>query len=430
MKWKIPVVLAVWAASWSWAGEGKAPSAPLTLEEAVNLAMINHPRIVAAKETVQAAEANYGGSFSPYYPQVSGTWNYRRTTSSGTTTSTPTPFDFYAGSLSFTQNIYDFGRREGGVELSFYNLQSAHYTYQATVNDVVLAAKTAFFGYLQARENVKVKAETLRQREELLKQAQAFLEVGTRPKIDVATAEANLANARVQFIQAQNAVQVARVTLANALGIGGLPVEVQDVVKSEAVRLDLNDAKTKAMGQRPEILQLQATARAQESQLKVDEAGHYPTIAFNGDYGRRGRSSESQAAFPLGINWTAGLTFTLPIFTGFQTTYKVQEDKAKIRSFGSQVEDKRQQVLLEVEQAYLNLNQARESINAAEKGVEAAKENLDLATGRYQVGVGSIIEITDAQVLYVNAQTVYIQAKTDLKVAEAQLMRAMGAWPL
>ena len=433
MTWKIPlvvaVVLTVLAASWSWAAEGKTLSGPLSLEDAVNMAMIHHPRIVAARETVQAAEANYGGSFSSYYPQLTGTWNYRRTTAQGTTQTDVVPFDFYSGSVNFTQNVYDFGRREGGVELSFYNLQSAHYTYQATVNDIVQGAKTTYYGYLQARENVRVKQETVRQREELLKQAEAFLEVGTRPRIDVTRAEANLADARVQLIQAQNAVAIQRVTLANALGVRDLPAEVQDIGELEAVRLDLNDAKTKAMAQRPEILQLEATAKAQESQLKVDQAGNYPSITFNGDYGRRG-TTRSGAAFPLAINWTAGLNVTLPIFTGFQTTYRVQENKAKIRSLGSQVEEKRQEVLLEVQQAHLNLNEARERIAAAEKGVVAAKENLDLATGRYQVGVGSIIEITDAQVLYVNAQTVYIQAKTDLKVAEAQLVRSIGAWPL
>ena len=47
-------------------------------------------------------------------------------------------------------------------------------------------------------------------------------------------------------------------------------------------------------------------------------------------------------------------------------------------------------------------------------------------TGRYQVGVGSIIEITDAQTLYTDAQTTYIRTLYDYKIAEAQLIRAIG----
>ena len=65
------------------AGEPPVLSVRMTLEEALGVAMTNHPKIIAARETVEAAEANYGGSFSSYYPQVSGLWSYRRTISSG-----------------------------------------------------------------------------------------------------------------------------------------------------------------------------------------------------------------------------------------------------------------------------------------------------------------------------------------------------------
>ncbi|MBI2180856.1 MAG: TolC family protein [Deltaproteobacteria bacterium] len=68
----------------------------------------------------------------------------------------------------------------------------------------------------------------------------------------------------------------------------------------------------------------------------------------------------------------------------------------------------------------------QERIKANEAAAKAAKENLDLANGRYQVGVGSIIEVTDAQTLYTDAQTTYVRALYDYKIADAQLIRAIG----
>ncbi|MBI2368311.1 MAG: TolC family protein, partial [Deltaproteobacteria bacterium] len=41
-------------------------------------------------------------------------------------------------------------------------------------------------------------------------------------------------------------------------------------------------------------------------------------------------------------------------------------------------------------------------------------------------GVGSIIEVTDAQTLYTDAQTTYVRALYDYKIADAQLIRAIG----
>jgi outer membrane protein TolC len=120
------------------------------------------------------------------------------------------------------------------------------------------------------------------------------------------------------------------------------------------------------------------------------------------------------------------LSLNVPIFDGFRTTNRVQENLHNYYVIKAQEEQQRQQVALDVEQAYLRLVELRERIKANEAAAAAAKENLDLANGRYQVGVGSIIEVTDAQTLYTDAQTTYVRALYDYKIAESQLTRAIG----
>ncbi len=104
----------------------------------------------------------------------------------------------------------------------------------------------------------------------------------------------------------------------------------------------------------------------------------------------------------------------------------MQEALHTYNSIRAQEEEERQQVALEVERSYLRLGEAQERIKATEAAARAAKENLDLANGRYQVGVGSIIEVTDAETLHTDAQTSHIRALYDYKIAEAQLIKAMG----
>jgi outer membrane protein TolC len=116
-----------------------------------------------------------------------------------------------------------------------------------------------------------------------------------------------------------------------------------------------------------------------------------------------------------------------PIFDGFRTTNRVEEALRNYHSLRAQEEERKQQVALEVESSYLRLGEAEERIKATEAAERAAKENLDLANGRYQVGVGSIIEITDAQTLHTDAQTNHIRSIYDYKIAEAQLIRAVGS---
>ncbi|HKA31751.1 MAG TPA: TolC family protein, partial [Candidatus Binatia bacterium] len=119
-------------------------------------------------------------------------------------------------------------------------------------------------------------------------------------------------------------------------------------------------------------------------------------------------------------------SLNIPIFDGFRTTNRVEESVRTYYAIRAQADQQKQQVALEVEQGYANLLSAQERIKSFKAAMDAAKENLDLANGRYQVGVGSIIEVTDAQQLYTSAEVDYVNSIYNYKVAEAQLLKAVG----
>ena len=191
----------------------------------------------------------------------------------------------------------------------------------------------------------------------------------------------------------------------------------------------LDEARNLAYASRSELKSFDAQKRAQDQTIAVARRGHLPDIIFDANY-RRSNTSVTSAAnpstFPLLAGWQVQLSFVVPIFDGFRTTNRVEESLRNYYVIKDQEELQRQQVALDVEQAYLRLVELQERIKANESAVAAAKENLDLATGRYQIGVGSIIEITDAQTLYTDAQTTYVRSLYDYKIADAQLIRAIG----
>lgn len=399
----------------------------LKLEEAVAIALENHPKIKAAKEKVGAQQAVLGQQMSSYYPTLSLSNSYRTTTSSGTTTTSQEAFDVFSSRTNFDMTLYNFGKREGAVQSARESLDAVGYAYRTTAEEVVLAVKQAYYGYLQARALVRVREETVRGRELIVRQAQGFFEVGTRPKIDVARAESNLYNAQADLIAAENAVKVAWVTLKNAMGLKDLPEQpLAEELTITKVPISLERAKEIAFVERPELKDFASQKKAQDQKIAAARREHLPDIIFHADYGRQ-NSSRSGDTFPLQNNWTVQLNLNIPIFNGFNTTNKVEESLHNYYSVKAQEEDKRQQVALEVEQSYLKLQEAQERIKATQAAERAAKENLDLANGRYQVGVGSIIEVTDAQTLHTDAQTNHIRSLYDYKIAEAQLIKAMGS---
>ena len=160
---------------------------------------------------------------SAYYPTIRFNNFYRTSTASGSTTNTPEGFDFFSSQASFDMTIYNFGKREGAVQSARDTLDATRYGLSTAADEIVLAVKEAYFGYLAAQALVRVREETVRNRELLVRQAQGFYEVGTRPRIDVARAESNLFNARADLIAAQNGVRIAWATLKNAMGLPEIP---------------------------------------------------------------------------------------------------------------------------------------------------------------------------------------------------------------
>jgi outer membrane protein len=416
----------------------------LTLDEALLLALENHPSLAAARERVAAQRAVLGQQLGAYYPTIIMTNQYRSTTEAGTTGIAVAGFDFFNSQFTFNMILYNFGKREGAVQAARETLSATDYNYKTAVDAVVLGVKQAYYAYLQARAIVNVREETVKNRDLFVKQTQGFFDVGTRARIDVVRAESNLYTAQADLIAARNAVQVAWVILKNAIGLRNLPERplVEDTTMT-TIPYTLDEARDIAYGTRPELKSFEAQRRAQDQNIATARRGHLPDLIFDANWRRSNVSNlfEQQRhappgqepvgrvhldTFPLHPAWQVQLSLNIPIFDGFRTTNRVEETLHTYYVIKAQEEQQRQQVALDVEQAYLRLVELRERIKANEAAASAAKENLDLANGRYQVGVGSIIEVTDAQQLYTDAQTTYVRALYDYKIADAQLTRAIG----
>ena len=219
----------------------------LTLKQAIDIALGEHPTIKQSRENVAAARYNIGVARAAYLPQVNFVANYyygnafpgssNKPGTSGTSGTTGSigglgVTNFYLYQFQATQLLYDFGKTPGLIHESRATFGQTQQDYAGNRQQVVLDARTAYFGYLAATRAQKVQQDTVRQNQDLLKQAQGFYKVGLKAKIDVTKAEANLYQAEANLIQAKNNVQLAQVTLMTALGLKTWPyTQVEDVLE-------------------------------------------------------------------------------------------------------------------------------------------------------------------------------------------------------
>jgi len=407
----------------------------LNLERCVEIALKMHPNIAAALHNVNANVSRVGEAKSNYYPQINWSSSYNRISqasgrsgssfsSIGTTGSLSGgtgSFDQYSTGFSLSQDIYDFGKTPSQVRIQNFNVDSSRSDLENVTEQVIFNVRQTYYGILQAKRSRDVSADTVKQFQQHLDQAKGFYAVGTKPKFDVTKAEADLSNAKLNLIKAENTLRLAVVTLNNAIGVPDAPEYIiEDNLSFKKYTITFEDALSKAYQNRPDLQSIVAKRQAAEKSIDLAKTGYYPVLTGNAAYNWAGES------FPLDHGWEVGAAISFPVFNGFLTKYQVEEAKANLNVLRANEESLRQSIFSDVQQAYLNLKQAEESIPTAELGVKQAEENFEIANGRYAAGVGNPIEVTDAEVLLSNAKLSYIQALYNYKVSQASLEKAMG----
>jgi len=396
------------------------PGDRLTLQQCVDIARQKSPTIAAAGFAVGAADARVGQAQSAYYPQISLSGGYSEY--SLYTDRTNRSSDLYQGNATLNQLLFDFGKTPSQVRIQRLNEDATRSDQRNTVSQVVFGVKQAYYSLLQAEKNREVAAETVKLTRDQLDQAKGFFDAGVKSRYDVTLAEVNLSNAQFAQIRAENAVKVARVTLKNTMGAPDMPdFAVEDTLPFQKYPTTYDEAVKRAYTNRPDLLSIQAKKEASKESVSLARTGYYPTLSGTANYTRAGDTFTPEQS-----GWSAGVTLTVPIFSGFLTSSQVKEAKQNLNIQQANEETLRQNILLDVQQSYLNLQALESGVAVAELTVRQAQENYDIVNGRYAAGIGSPLDVTNALVGLANAKTNFIAALANYKIAEAALLKAMG----
>lgn len=331
-------------------------------------------------------------------------------------------YDNYSTGFQAQQLVFDFGKTITKVSGTSDLVDASNQQLRLASQDVILNTYIAYFSYLAVGRVLVVDSETVRQAEDHLKQAQGFFKAGTAPQYDVVNAEVTVANARVNLIQAENNLKIARVQFENVIG-QKLPDNfvLSDLLEVSYVNVDPQTAVNTAVENRPELLSSEAEVEAGKQFLASAWTANLPNVSASAGYNWRNLVPQ-----PLFSGWNIGVTLSLPIFQGFALQAGIDQARANLKTAEASNDLVMQALILDVQQQEFALQEASESIQASKKLVDQADEALRLANGRYNSGIGTALETTDAQVSLAAARITYIQALYNYNVSYARLERAMG----
>ncbi len=414
-------------------GASSPPSTvqPLSLDDAIRIALAKHPAIKEAEAAVLAAEARVKEARASYYPQLSFS-GIGKVGLSGATGALGLPgfpaspfFRNTAYSGNLYQTIFDFGRIKHFVASQRALSESTRVQEIEEEQRIVLGVRRGYFSVLEALQLERVAKQIVEDRSLTRDRARAYYQAGLGSQLELSLAQANLAEAQGGLIQAQNTINTAFAALRAAMGVDGSQSYELQNPKTETVSLPpLDDLVQSGLKDRPDEQALQFKITALSENLGLARAQSLPSIngfAAGGQGRFNGTTVKEEQRHGVGA-----LGLLVPIFTGGRLKAEREEARAELQGATAGNEELQQQIRLQVSQAYYQLQDLSGRIRAADEQRKAAQQALTLAQARYQVQLSSFLEVVAAQLAAARAETSLARTQFDYERAKADLDFATG----
>ena len=390
--------------------------------QVVDLALCRNPKTREAWASARYQAAQVGAAQGAWLPALDGRLGSNQTRSSGDSTTT------HSATLAFSWLLLDFGARAANLENARQLLEASAMTLDATVQTLFLSALQAYYHAQAARAAVSAALQSEKASHESLAAAQARYQVGAGTPADRLQAQTAWSQATLNRIKAEGALQNALGSLASLMGLdASQPLrlsEIPDTLPDTRFEQQVDTLIAEARERRPELKAAQAQFKAAQASVDAARAAGQPRLTLSAGPGwqaahgsRNDGSTHSNAV---------GLTLSIPIFSGFDTTYRVRAAQERAESLRAQRENLRLQVALEVWNAWQNLHTATQTVRTSADLLASAEQSERVALGRYKAGVGNILDLLNAQSALASARMQRIQSLLDWRLSRATLARAVG----
>jgi outer membrane protein len=408
-----------------------AGAQPLSLDDAIRIALRGHPTLREAEDAVAAAEAEVKQARALYFPQLSFS-GIGKVGLSGATSALGLPgfpaSPFWrnaAYSANWYQNIFDFGRTKHLVASQRALAESTRFKRKEERDRVVLAVKRAYFSVLEAQGLQSLAEQTLEERQLTLRRVRASFEQGLQSQMEVSLAEASVAEAEGSLAEARAAIGKGLAALRVAMGVDGAPEYDLEAPKTAILTLPpLEDLVQEGMKNRPDAQALDWKVRAFSEEAGLARAERLPKINGFGAGGQgrfNGTTVKEEQRHGVGA-----MGLFIPIFSGGRLEAAQQEAKAELDGALASRMRLSQQIREEVTEAYYELGSLLDRMHAADEQRKAAGEATLLSQARYQAQLASLLDVLTAEVAKTAAETAFTRTQFDYQRARAELDFAIG----
>lgn len=308
-------------------------------------------------------------------------------------------------------------------------LDRANLDFKGAVLDLVRDVEVAYVNLVFAREQLEVRAFSLRIAQQLLDENQARRETGVATDLDVLQAQVGVANAERALVEAEGTVRdredgllnlIGQFEFANTVGTVGVPdFTVPDLSFDRSYQL--------ARDQWPAYASQAAALEQLALDVRTARSNRRPTLDAGVAVGYNAREANARDASSNlwdgdGYAWQFDLTLRIP--WGFKEEYaRLGQAEAALAREEARLRQLEQTILVQVRAAVRSVETNQESVRISGLATGLSARQFELEKARFDAGLSTFRRVQEAQEDLDTARVNELQARGNLRIALAQLAR-------
>lgn len=252
---------------------------------------------------------------------------------------------------------------------------------------------------------------------------------------DVLNARAETAQATFDLEAADGDEKIARVTLAEAIGVEPAPDISIDAKRKAplptALTLAIDQLISRAMADRPDLIAQIFEIRRADDEIRSAKSAYLPRITLSGKVAQTsGWPSTDQAQGQLGhaneTTWSAALSVEWTIFDGGARKNRKALAESEKREAADELRDKRDRVQREVWSSYIAFRTALRQEEAAVALLSAADTSYSASLDAYKYGVKNLVDVVTAEKQLALARLSSVSARSRVFTEAVRLESVTG----
>lgn len=425
-------------------GLGLCAQAPLSLPEAVKLALTRHPSLEAASARVQAAESRIAQARAGWLPRATYIEGFQEGNNPvyvfgalltqhqfGAANfnlgplNRPDALSNFQSQVSIDQTVYDFGATRSAVKAARIGKQMSEEERRRAELALIAGVARAYHGVGLAEQNLRLAEESLKYANADLERSLSLQRAGVATDADVLSVQVHASSMSEYRTRAAADLRVAHAALNEALGLPlddvhtlTTPMESSTPAAKASAELE-----TQAVTLRPELLSARLGKDLGTAQESAAKSQYWPVIGVHGVF----EADRQNFASKGGANWLFVASARWTLFDGNRTRAAVAEARHMKAAAAASERQMDGAVRLEVRRSQANLDASRERVSTTRDTVAQAEEGLRIIRNRYSNGLATVTDLLRSETALLESKTRRLAALYDQRTAAVQLEAAAGA---